>query len=415
MSGEDSSSYQRQKSVFSAQTRLFMLLIAVCLSLRFVPALNNWLSGPAQPVRALTRALARLTAEQTGGEFPVLVLRDEDDLCNNITRVDAESLPGALYYVWTYSERQHLSCLTSYEAPADGFKGREAQTAFVNPAQAESFGRELSEPVKVVPIDRTLKVHGQEYLHMLDWRTEVHFPLTHEVSGGQTFYDPRPGKETIHSEIGFADLRADVARRHNWVNAILWSVTGLFLLLFAKTRLNLRRLYRQFNRQYPSDDSPLAFRAFVKGDLNVIVAQRERHSREQRERAEQEARGRRLRAEMEGKLRYMHDTTTDESLRSRIAAILADPQTALAAMQALWEEGQQQPSHNSPQERLAVLLDSFQQYCKEEEWEECAHEAHSILEQSGFRPAREYAIEMHDRFRAREKAKEEEAKASGED
>jgi hypothetical protein len=415
MHGQNNPDFQLRKKAFTAQIKLSMLLIGACLSLRFVPAANNWLSGPAQPVRALTRALARITAEQVHSEFPVLVVRDENSHCESVTRVDAGALPGTVYYVWSYSEQQHFSCLTSYAVPEDGFQGREDRVVIVDSARAESFGRRLDEPVRVIPFDRSLRVHGVEYLYMLDWRTEVHFPLTHEVAAGQTFYNretsgKNPRGEDV--EISFAELRADVARRHNWVNLALWSGVGLALLLLAKTSLNLLGLYRQFIRQYADDGSPLSYSSFMMDDLNARAAQAEKRKREQRELGQQEARSRRLRAEMEEKLRYVLETTTDESLRSRIASCLADPQTTPAAMQALLEEVQQQPLQKSPQERLEALLDSFQQYCTEEEWEMCSDQAHSILKQAGFRAAREYAIEMHDQFRAREKAKEEAAKAS---
>ena len=404
------SNWERRKSALIGKFSLSILLIVVCLLLRFVPPLNTWLSGPPQPVRALTRAMAKITVQQLGGHYPVLVVRDENEACYNIKKLDADSLPDDVYYVWNYSESRHLSCFTAYLVPTAGFRGYETQVVTLDPAHTENFGRELTQAVKVIPFDRALKTHGEEYLGMLDWRTDVHFPLTHVVAGGATYYDPPPSSPKppgMIAEISFSELRADVARRHNTVNIILWTAMGLLALITTKTLVNLHGLYRKFAEQFPADGSRLAFRGFIQGDLNAMVARYDRLNRERQERLQEEARLNRFRSEMEEKLRYMLETTADEALRARITACLADPQVDLKAMQELWEDLQRQPSSKPPEDRLAVLLESFREYCSEGEWQACHQEAFALLERSGFRRAREYAVEMHEQLRAREKKKQE--------
>ena len=77
-------------------------------------------------------------------------------------------------------------------------------------------------------------------------------------------------------------------------------------------------------------------------------------------------------------------------------------------MKELWKEVQRQPAYKSAEEKLAVLLDSFSEYCSVEEWQRCKQECFSILEESGFRAAREYAVNKHDQFRERAKKQEQE-------
>ena len=103
----------------------------------------------------------------------------------------------------------------------------------------------------------------------------------------------------------------------------------------------------------------------------------------------------------------MRETTVDESLRARITELLANPQVEGCAMKQLWEEVQRQPAYKSPEEKLSLLLD-FREYCTAEEWESCRQKAFAILDKSGFRAAREYAVEMHNEFRERAKKREQE-------
>ena len=262
MPGDESvSNWERRKLRLRRKAGIASGLIVTGLLLRFVPYLNDLLSGPPQPVRALTRVMARITARQVGQNFPVLVIREEDDPCYNIKTVDAEPAPGALYFVWTYSERQHLSCFTSYEVPVDGLRGREKYMVTLDPTHAESFGGEMRDRVQVVPFDRSMRRHGEEYLLLLDWRTEIQLPLTHNVIAGQTFHDPKPPstQTDMGVEINFDELREDVGRRHRRVNLFLWSAMGLLLAVTIKEVFDLGRLHSDFVRALPARDYKLTY------------------------------------------------------------------------------------------------------------------------------------------------------------
>ena len=291
--------WERQKRSLWRKEEVTLVLLVAVLLLRFVPLLNDLLSGPAQPVWALTRVMARITAQQTGGNFPVLVIREEEDPCLNIKTVKAEEMPGALYFVWTYSERQHLSCFTSYEVPADGFNGREKYTVTIDPWRAENFGREMRAAVQVVPFDRSLRKHGEEYLHLLDWRTEIHLPLAHNVIAGQTFHDPKPPSEQTNMvEIHFAELREDVARRHQRVNLFLWSAMGLLLAVTIKTGFDFRRLYCDFVQALPAGDHKLTYIQFLRRDMDARLREEQNRQREEQEQVQEEQQARRERDRM---------------------------------------------------------------------------------------------------------------------
>ena len=76
-------------------------------------------------------------------------------------------------------------------------------------------------------------------------------------------------------------------------------------------------------------------------------------------------------------------------------------------MKQLLAEVHEALGHKTPEERLALLLESLKQYCTDEEFAACRAEAQSVLAKSGFKPARKLAVAMYDRFKLRAREMEE--------
>ncbi len=121
------------------------------------------------------------------------------------------------------------------------------------------------------------------------------------------------------------------------------------------------------------------------------------------------------RQQLEVRLRSALESLHDTDLQQRIEDCLANETVDVDQLGQLWEEVMKDLGHKTPEERLAALLESLKPYCTEEELASCRQEALSILEKSGFRSARKYAVAMHDEFKLRAKAREVKASESEDD
>jgi hypothetical protein len=108
-----------------------------------------------------------------------------------------------------------------------------------------------------------------------------------------------------------------------------------------------------------------------------------------------------LRQDLEEKLRFALANLHDESLRKRVEEGIKAKSHDLDGIRQLWEEVQEAAGHKTPEERLALLLESITPYGTEDELNACGEEALRIFTNSGFREARNYAVAMHDQFRLR--------------
>jgi len=76
-------------------------------------------------------------------------------------------------------------------------------------------------------------------------------------------------------------------------------------------------------------------------------------------------------------------------------------------MKSLWVEVQEQMGLKTPADKLGSLLESAKPYCTDEEFLAGRAEAFAILNKSGFRAARTFAINMHDQYKTRAREMEE--------
>ena len=157
--------------------------------------------------------------------------------------------------------------------------------------------------------------------------------------------------------------------------------------------------------------------AFLAQDLSLVVTTaRNKYFEQQRKTATRQRKQEALRSfrnHMEEGLRSALVNVHDKNLRQKIQECLGVQPPDLDRMKQLWGELQEALGHKTPEERLALLLESLKPYCTEEEFNDCRAEALAVLAQSGFKSARKLAVAMHDQFRLRAREMEELEEDSG--
>jgi hypothetical protein len=112
-------------------------------------------------------------------------------------------------------------------------------------------------------------------------------------------------------------------------------------------------------------------------------------------------------------LRAALPNLTDEQLRGRVQECLEYESEDLEQVKSLWVEVHERMGVKTPADKLNLLLEAAKPYCTQEEFFAGQGEAFAILNKSGFRAARAFAITMHDRFRTRAHEVEELESSSG--
>ena len=388
--------------------------LLVLSALRFVPRLNDALSGKAEYVRILTGTFGRQLATQTQMQFPVIVEQDERGTCQavNAPSIPEEEIRGTIYLL-TYSEQQNLTCITTYVVPMDA--SRFSTLRSFGAAEGQNYGTALLGTVKAVAEDRIVHVYALEYLRRLHWRYTPHFPLSPSEAASlrsQSYYSgaTQPGG-SVSIDFDYGELRTEIAKRHQIVNSalsvLLIGCVALSILLLRKLALAFRALseyYRVYQLQ-------LTARAFLKGNVatELSVARRQYFERQQQAhtRLRDEEKLRALRTGWQDGLRSALPNLTDEDLRRRVQECLEHEPQDLEQMRSLWVEIQERIGQKSPAEKLSLLLESARPYCPEEEFLAGRAEAFAVLNKSGFRAARTFAIAMHDQLKIRAREMEE--------
>jgi len=386
----------------------------VLLALRFVPRLNDALSGKPEYVRILTETFGRQLATQTQMQFPVIVEQDEHGTCQAVSApsIAEEEIRGTIYLL-TYSEQQNLTCITTYVVPMDA--SRVSTLRAFGPAEGKNYGPALLGMVKAIAEDRIVHVYAPEYLRRLHWRYTPHFPLSPSEAASlrsQSYYSgaTQPGG-SVSIDFDYGELRAEIGKRHQIVNSglsvLLIGCVALSILLFRKLALAFRAL-SQYCRVYQLQRTP---RVFLKGNVatELSVARRRYFERQQQAqtRLREEEKLRVLRTGWQEGLRSALPNLTDEQLRRRVQECLEHEPQDLEQMRSLWVEIQERTGQKSPAEKLSLLLESAKPYCPEEEFVAGRAEAFAILDKSGFRAARTFAIAMHDQLKIRAREMEE--------
>jgi hypothetical protein len=242
----------------------------VLLALRFVPWLNDALSGKPEYVRVLTQTTARQLAIETEMQSPVIVERDEDPHCQAVNglSIPDDEVRGTIYLL-TYSERQHLTCITTYIVPMDA--SRFSNLRSFTRVEGKNYGPALLQEVRGIAADRTAHVYAPEYLKRLHWRYTPHFPLSPSEAASLTShsYYSGAGKAggSANIQLDYTELRAQVAKRHQTINfclsIVLISFSALCLLVLRKLVLAYREA-SQYSRVY---HSALTVRTFLSENI----------------------------------------------------------------------------------------------------------------------------------------------------
>ncbi len=374
------------------------VLIAALVG-RFVPPLKDALSGPPRYMEVFSDLMARQIANTTRNEYPVLVSRAENADCRSVNEGHTSDDDDA-YYVLTFSEQSRSVCLTVYGAlPQDS----KAAGITLTLGSARNYGREFKTRVRAVPLHRSLTVLSPEYLSLLHWRVKVDPKANVKAGAAQRITSPSAQISFADASLNFQDIRAEVAKRHTFVNQVLVAVvfaSGVFILLLL---WRLRRLYGESDRLCRSLGPELPIRIFLMRDLFLVGQETESEYQQKRQESLAHARLEHIiQREREEATRRLHgvlDSTQEESTRLRIQAALGSG--SLDDMQAVLDELQPQVSQKTPEERLRLLLESLKDYASENEVREVETEALSALRGQGFRQAREVVIHFHEQFRAR--------------
>jgi hypothetical protein len=386
------------------------VLLAIS-ALRFVPRLNDALSGQPGYIRILTETLARQLASQTQMQSPVIVEEDEHVRCQP---VNAASIPDAemrgTIYLLTFSEQQHLTCITTYVVPTD-FARFPTVRSFA-PGEGKNYGPTLLGTVKAVAEDRIFHVYAPEYLKRLHWRYKPHFPLSPneaESLRSQSFYSgAKPVGNSVSIDFDYAQLRAEIGIRHQELNLALSFVGACCALAFLFSLRRLWLIYRGSSRYCRFYGLKLTPGVFLKENIPRRLNAARLHYFElqhQTQARSREAEKRRaLRNGWLESLRSALPNLTDAQLRGRVQECLESELHDLEQVKSLWVEVREQTGLKTPVDKLNILLESVKPFCTEEEFLAGRTEAFAIFKKSGFRAARTFAITMHDqlKFRSRE-------------
>ena len=397
---------------------LVLCLTAVALlvvsALRFVARLNDALSGKPDYVRILTETFGRQLASQTQMQFPVIVEQDEHGTCQAVSApsIAEEEIRGTIYLL-TYSEQQTLTCITTYVVPTDA--SRVSTLRDFGPTEGRNYGPALLGTVKGIAEYRIARVYAPEYLRRLHWRYTPHFPLSPSEAASLRSQSSYSGgtqpADSVSIAFDYGELRAEIAERHQLVNSVLSVLLigciAVSILLIRKLALAFRAL-SQYCRVYQLQLTP---RVFLKGNVatELSIARRRYFERQQQDqsRLREEEKLRALGTGWEEGLRSALPNLIDEHLRTRVQECLEHKPQDLEQMKSLWVEVQEQTGLKTPADKLNLLLESTKSYCTEEEFLAGRSEAFAILNQSGFRAARTFAIAMHDHFKIRAREMEE--------
>lgn len=374
------------------------VMLIVSLAVRFVPPINDALSGEPRYIEAFADLMGRQIADTTRGEYPVLVSQAENADCRSVNQGQTSDYDDA-YYVLTFSEHARLVCLTVYGTlPQDS----KVPGTTLSPGTARNFGRKFATPVRAVPLHRSLTVMLPEYLSLLHWRVEVDPKANVRAGAAQRVTSPSAQISFADASLNFEDIRTEVAKRHTFVNRVLLAVALATTVLLLLLLWRLRIIYRESARLCHSFGSGLPVKTFLTRDLFQLGQVAENEYQRRRQDALASARLEHLlQRQKEDAMRRLHGLleSAQESIRLRIQAALDSGSTD--EMQTVLEELQPQVSQKTPEERLHLLLESLKEYCSNDELRAAEAEAFSVLQGQGFRQARETVVRLHDEFRTR--------------
>ena len=391
-------SWSKRKRLSLVLSLAFVAGSISCLVLRFVPAINGALSGSPDVMRSVAIQVASSLAAEEQWQSPVVVQTKPTQDCRTLRNTplgDQEQI----YFVVTYTERTHSFCIIEYVAAAATPETEDAIT--LDQSSGQNYGARLRSPVQVVPVGHIYKALPDFVAAMFDWRT----PLNR--SGGTMRFESKT--DSSHSgptsslglNLDLFKIRAEAARKHQRINRVLDGFLAGLLLGTVVSVGWIRKSYKTFRRHCLTYECHIRLWQYLCQDPNSYagIAQQTYHMKQTERQAQVRAASLALRAKEEAwqRLNQMLEIAVAEEQRQEIEDCLArgEPQE----MKTLTEIMASQMGARTPQERLSLLLVSLRDLCSDEEFQSHQHEAFEILGQLGFRPAREFVVQLHDGLR----------------
>ena len=380
---------------------LTLLGISTAMVFRFVPAFNDILSGRPAYMRSIVTTVAEQAASREP-DAPIFSLENDGFDCRGLKTANDVN-PGLLYFVFVYSVDSHSFCLVVYALAQNQPHSRPELVTTLNPNQVQSHGpHRLTSPVAVVPVGHAFAQFSAQEQAWLDWRQPSPGHPLGLVDLHQARSDPYAFSLQVELQ-DIDDLRARVARRHNRVNALLsWSIAGFFLELLIVAN-GIAICFSRFRTYCQIYGYRVNFAEYSRKHLLDIVkqAQSTYHRRQEelqiQSRAENLAR--RHRQEIRDGLQALLQIITDPLRRSEIDECLS--RGSLEQMEDLLRELEHQSQQKTPEERLSLLVESLKEYCSDAEFQSHRQQAYTVLENQGFRTARELVIQTYQELKIR--------------
>lgn len=385
---------------------VFVLLIAS--DLRFVPRFDDALSGRPEYLHAIADRMARSLADSTNHELPVLVRQQEFD-CDRTQNVPSRDTDD-LHYLFIYSETTKSLCFITCQPVQTAV--RSANLLALSGRTDESFGQPLKQEVTAEPIAHFSLKFPDSYLTLLHWRTPIDQTRLARAGSAQLRRAVPQSMPLTDVDISLQlpELRRAVATRHDTVNLVL----SFFMLISALTVTGSVvkgwHLHREILEECSRYGKELDFREFLTSDLYFINTEAARSYRTTQEATAKELRQQMLQKqsleELQGRLRGLLEIVDNDADRQKIAQ--AVEHANLAEARQVVQDIETQLAHATPEERLMSLVESVEEFSTPEELTSLRAEAIGILQQSGFRVARSFAVRAHEEFRERARLRENE-------
>ena len=404
--------YENARRIARAIFAASLCVLLVACAFRFMPRLNDALSGQPQYLHRIAEQMARFFSEKTNHEFPVLVQQREDGDCDHIRNLPSHG--DDFYYVFSFSEKEKSLCFITYQPTPSQVNSGSSQ--WIGAHTDVMFGPQLTKEIAVEPIGHFSLKFPDSYLTLLHWRTRIDSArLAHAGSAELRRSIPESMPYTsVDISIQLPKLREAVARRHNTLNAALLFLIVLSSSLLAIAAFTDWRLYRMLAQHCAKYDRRLEIPEFLFGNLYLIVGTAERSYRHRQEEVakirRQETLLRETTEQVRSRLISLLESIGDNVEKQRITSIIESGD--LARMKRVMQEIEPQVDQFTPEERILSLVDSVEPFSTLEELDTLRTETLKILQKSGFRLARAFAVHAHDEFRRRSKIPAaEEAKA----
>jgi hypothetical protein len=400
--------HQRQKKLFLGLIAVATSLLTICCVLRFNPSVNDKLSGPPQYMRIIADGLARTVAGATGGESAVILIHNETLDCQWTDTPTARD-PVAFYYVLLYSETYRAFCFVTY---AEGFAGTNPTISrTLTSKTGQNYGHILAGPVTVVPVSHVALRFPESYVSLLHWRAKFDAAQIANLGAAQFVRSQSPSfaHDDLNLSLNFNELRAAVGHKHVIVNAVLDSLGLTFLLLVVGSAGRMGFLYVRFRDEYSTYHPNLGLAIFLSKNLETTIRLAQEDRQRQHLEIMEELRAaslfNRSKETVRKRLEALLDVLDEETQRRRIQESLA--LADLDNMRDVLKELESSLGRKTPGERLTLLLESVKEFCTAEEFEVNQTEALDILLHFGFRQARAFVVQMHNKLRARAKPHDE--------